>query len=336
MSPLSVEHFVAQNRAQWRALEEALGALEANAVSLAQVRQLDRLYRKATSDLARAQARYPSTDAQRYLNGLCTRAYAQLYRPRGASGSVLLGFWQRDFPRALRAEGRFVAVSAALFFFGVALGGILLAASPESSSWLVPQGVKDAVVERKMWTDSLIGSAPASFHAASIAKNNLSVTFATFAGGVLFGLGSIALLVFNGVHLGSVAVYCAQHGMGGALFDFVVGHGPVELSVIIIAGGAGLMVGQALVDPGELPRILALQKRGRDGIRLVLGGSPFLAAIACVEGFVSPGKIFALHSKTVLGMALGLAFWTYLLRAGRRGTTDEQTLGTQPVELERG
>jgi uncharacterized membrane protein SpoIIM required for sporulation len=91
----------------------------------------------------------------------------------------------------------------------------------------------------------------------------------------------------------------------------------VELSIIVIAGGAGLMVGQALIDPGELPRGQALELRGREAVKLVLGCAPFLALIAVVEGFVSPGDFFPSWVKALLGLALGAFFWLYLLRAGR-------------------
>jgi hypothetical protein len=77
------------------------------------------------------------------------------------------------------------------------------------------------------------------------------------------------------------------------------------------------MVGQALIDPGDLPRGQALALRGKAAVKLVLGCAPFLAAIAMVEGFISPGSLFPTALKSALGLTLGVLFWSYLLRAGR-------------------
>ncbi len=109
---------------------------------------------------------------------------------------------------------------------------------------------------------------------------------------------------------------CARGGIGRSLFDFIAAHGPVELSVIVLAGGAGLVLGRAIVDPGELPRAQALSRSGREAVRIVLGCAPFLALIGVVEGFVSPGALFPTWAKLSLGLALGGGFWGYLLTAG--------------------
>jgi uncharacterized membrane protein SpoIIM required for sporulation len=129
--------------------------------------------------------------------------------------------------------------------------------------------------------------------------------------------------------LGATSALCFREGLGVALLDFVSAHGPVELSIITIAGGAGLIVGHTLIDPGELPRAQALALRGREAVKLVLGCAPFLAAIGVVEGFVSPGSLFPTWAKASLGLTLGALFWVYLLRAGR----DERdaTAGTRGV-----
>jgi uncharacterized membrane protein SpoIIM required for sporulation len=312
--------FVTRRRPDWDALKELLDRQRAGTLKLGELRTLDVLYRRAASDLAHAQTFYAGTDVHRFLNQLCGQAYAAIYQPPRERLASTLAFFRQDFPRTLRANGAFVAASAGLFLLGILLGAVVVLLEPRGAELLVPENLRDSIARKEMWTDGILTVSPPNAVASGIATNNLTVTIVTFASGILLGLGTVFVLVNNGVHLGSVAALCVHEGMGGKLFDFIAAHGPVELSIIVIAGGAGLMVGQALIDPGELPRGQALELRGREAVKLVLGCAPFLALIAVVEGFVSPGDFFPSWVKATLGLALGGFFWLYLLRAGRGET----------------
>lgn len=313
--------FVARRRPDWDALKELLARQRAGSLRLEELRTLDVLYRRAASDLAHAQTFYAGTDVHRFLNQLCGQAYAAIYQPPRERLASTLAFFRHDFPRALRANGVFVAASAGLFLLGILLGAVVVLLEPRGAELLVPENLRDSIARKEMWTDGILSVAPPNAVASGIATNNLTVLIVTFASGLLLGLGTVFSLLNNGVHLGSVAALCVHEGMGPKLFDFIAAHGPVELSIIVIAGGAGLMVGQALIDPGELPRSQALAQRGREAVKLVLGCAPFLALIAVVEGFVSPGDFFPSWVKGLLGLALGAFFWLYLLRAGRGEAT---------------
>ncbi|MCE9672475.1 stage II sporulation protein M [Myxococcus stipitatus] len=309
--------FVARRRADWDALDALLTRQRAGALTLDELRRLDALYRRAASDLAHAQTFYPDTDAHRFLNQLCGRAYAAIYQPPRERWPAVRAFFQREFPRVLRRELRFVGASGALLCLGILLGALVVLWEPRGAELLVPGPVRQYVAQGRMWTDDILSVAPPNSVSSDIATNNLTVTILTFATGMLFGLGTLFILVNNGVHIGAIGALCLREGMGGGFLDFIAAHGPVELSIIVIAGGAGLMVGQALIDPGELPRGQALALRGREAVKLVLGCAPFLAFIGAVEGYVSPGDLFPTWAKAGLGLSLGGVFWAYLLRAGR-------------------
>ncbi len=309
--------FVARRRPDWDALGTLLARQRAGTLRLEELRRLDTLYRRAAADLAHAQTFYPDTDAHRFLNQLCGQAYAAIYQPPRERLAGLRAFFGRDFPATLRAEGRFVAASALLLVLGGLLGALVVLLEPRGAELLVPENLRQYVAQGRMWTDDLLSVAPPNVVASEIATNNLTVIITTFASGLLFGLGPVFILLNNGVHLGALAALCAREGMGEKLLDFVSAHGPVELSIIVIAGGAGLIVGHALIEPGELPRGQALTLRGREAVKLVLGCAPFLAGIGVVEGFISPGSFFQMPTKVGVGLALGAAFWGYLLRAGR-------------------
>jgi len=308
--------FAARRRPDWEALSQLLNKLDARRLQLPDVEALDRLYRRAAADLARAQRDYAGTDVHRALNALCARAYGRIYRTPRDRGAALRRFYRAELPALVRAERRFVAVSASLLLLGLVVGALAVAGQPRGAETLVPEGVKRSVEAGEMWTDVLLLSPPEEA-ASRIATNNLAVVAATFAGGLLFGLGTAAALVFNGGLLGAVGLYCARHGMLGRLLVFVSAHGPVELSVIVLAGAAGLMVADALIDPGDLPRGAHLQARGRRGAAIVLGCAPFLGLIGLVEGYVSPAPFVPGWVKVASGAALGVALWGYLLLGGR-------------------
>ena len=308
--------FVARRRPDWDALQGLLTRQREGKLRLEELRTLDVLYRRAAADLARAQTFYAGTDVHRFLNQLCAQAYAAIYQPPRERWAALRAFYRHELPRTLRANGLFVAASAGVFLLGVLLGAVVVWLQPRGAELLVPEHLREYIARKEMWTDGILTVAPPNAVASGIATNNLTVIIFTFASGLLLGLGTVFALLNNGVHLGSVAALCVHEGMGPKLLDFIAAHGPVELSIIVIAGGAGLMVGQALIDPGELPRSQALVLRGREAVKLVLGCAPFLALIAVVEGFVSPGDFFPSWLKGVLGLTLGSLLWLYLLRAG--------------------
>jgi uncharacterized membrane protein SpoIIM required for sporulation len=313
---LPLPAFVAKRRPDWDALQSLLARQKSGALKLEELRTLDTLYRRAAADLAHTQTFYAGTDAHRFLNQLCGQAYAAIYQPPRERWFVVCDFFRRDFPVTLRRELRFVGASAAVFCLGLLLGALVVLLEPRGAELLVPAGVRQYVAQGRMWTDDILSVAPPNSVASGIATNNLTVTIVTFALGMLGGLGTLYMLVNNGVSIGAISALCVKAGMTRGFLDFIAAHGPVELSIIVIAGGAGFMVGQALIDPGELPRGQALALRGREAVKLVLGCAPFLACIGVVEGYVSPGSLFPTWVKAALGLSLGALFWGYLLRAG--------------------
>ncbi len=312
--------FVARRRPDWSALETALSSLKTRALALEQLQQLDRLYRATTADLAHAQTHYANTDIHRYLNQLCTRAYGSIYRPRSNRAQSLARFFRVDFPLAVRRSMAFVKFSAGLMAVGLLVGLVTVAFSPEAGLVLVPDSLRGFINRHELWTDvALVQHTPAEM-ATMIFTNNLRVTISAFALGITAGLGTLVIIFYNGLNVGAVLTLCAQGGVLEGILTFMAAHGPVELSIISIAGGAGLRIGHAMVVPSEVPRAEALKAAATDAVKLILGCAPFLTAIGIIEGFVSPGPLFPWWLKAPLGAALGIAFWFYLLRSGRDET----------------
>ncbi len=309
--------FVGRRRGDWERLEQLLRDQRSGAIELAQVRLLDALYRRASADLAYAQSFFPGTDAHRFLNQLCASAYGSIYQPPRRYAAAVRDFYLHLFPEAVRAEQRFIASSAMILLLGLVLGAAVVLLQPGGAELLVPAQMRRFIAERRMWTDHILSVAPPDVLASAVATNNLTVTIFAFASGIFAGVGTIFTLLNNGIQIGAITALCARERMGMPLLAFVGGHGPLELSIIVIAGGAGLMVGQAVIDPGELPRRQYLKKRGLEAVKLVLGCAPFLVLAGVVEGFVSPDDFFPAPLKIALGGTLGAVFWSYLFLTGR-------------------
>jgi uncharacterized membrane protein SpoIIM required for sporulation len=144
--------------------------------------------------------------------------------------------------------------------------------------------------------------------------NNLSVGFMTFALGITGGLGTLYMLLFNGLLLGVIGMACHLSGMSLQLWSFVAPHGVLELPAIFLAGGAGLRIGAGLLFPGYLPRRESLARGGTDAVQLLLGSIPILVIAGVIEAFVSPTGL-AIGLKFALAGALFILLLVYLFGA---------------------
>ena len=308
--------FVARRQPSWARLEQLLAALDQKTLDLDGLGELDRLYRQASADLAHAQLSFAATDVHRFLNGLYVRAYGLIYRPRPTAGRRSGASSGSTFPPRCEASWPTFASgrrSPRWAWWSARSASRWCPAAP--TCWWT-RLLRAMVDDQRLWTD-----AAAHGRAHPAGDRDLHQQPGGHLPGVRlrahFGVLTVLVLAWNGVHVGALTAYCFQHGVGPRLLVFMSAHGWVELSIIAICGGAGLMVGHALVDPGELPRSQVLRERGRRAVRIVLGCAPFLVLIGVVEGFVSPGTVVPAPVKVVLGPLLCAAFWLYLLRAGR-------------------
>jgi uncharacterized membrane protein SpoIIM required for sporulation len=170
---------------------------------------------------------------------------------------------------------------------------------------LGPQMV--ATIERhEMWTHSVVAVAPAA--SSMIMTNNLSVCFIAFATGIVFGLGTLYSMFFNGLLLGVVSTACQQHGMAVDLWSFVAPHGALELPSIILAGAAGFRLAKGVLFPGYYRRRDSLALAAADAVRLVAGIIPLLVIAGTLEGFFSPSS-----APVWLKFTTGGLLFTFLL-----------------------
>jgi uncharacterized membrane protein SpoIIM required for sporulation len=150
--------------------------------------------------------------------------------------------------------------------------------------------------------------------------NNVRIDLQCLAGGILFGLGTIAALLGNGTFLGAAAGHLTHIGFGGTFWGFVAGHSAPELMGIVLSGASGLMIGHALVAPGRLPRLVALRERGREATTLLYGAALFTTGAAVIEAFWSSSTLLPLEAKLGFGVFVATVTLGLIVFGGRRGS----------------
>jgi len=316
----SSDRFIKERKGAWQRLEDLLGMLDRSSLrrlNREEVRELGRIYRRTSSDLAIARAECRDPRLVNYLNSLVIRAHGRIYRADASEGRHRLrNFFARDFPRTFRRTWRFTALAFAFFLlFGVAsfLGTWH---DPEFSDLAgVPAHARERILERKpRWWKEL--NEANQLAATGIATHNIRVTFNAFALGATFGIGTLFYMAVNGLSIGSVLALTLHAGYADELLTFMAGHGVIELTCIFIAGGAGMLFGTAVLFPGNRPRFDNLRLRGRESAQLIAGCVPLLAVAGTIEGFISPAPIPA-GIKFAVAAVTGVALYAYLLLAGR-------------------
>jgi uncharacterized membrane protein SpoIIM required for sporulation len=281
-----------------------------------EVREFGELYRRAASDLAIARAETRDPRLIKYLNSLVIRAHGKIYRAESEGVSLVGRFFAEDFPRTFRRNWRYMAIAFAVFAGFAAFGFIATWINTDFTHFVMLSGVTQQINSNNQWWLDL--NQANQVGASNILSNNILVTFRVFAMGAFFGVGAFYDLAFEGARLGSVfaACYKLNPPFGNSLASFVVGHGVIELSTIFFCGGAGMMIGYAMINPGDLTRAQALKKKGIEAARIVIGCACFLVIAGMIEGFLSPSNLPA-AVKIATGLGTGLAMYTYLFAAGR-------------------
>lgn len=325
---MNPDAFIARREPAWRRLETLVDEAHARergrrgtrrvvgALDPREIGELSRLYRSLAADLmtVRREGLDPRLEAR--LDRLTARAHHVLYA--GLDGRHTgLGTALLDFPGAVRRNALWVGIAAILFFVPLlGASGIAFVHEPFVEAFLGPQQM-EAV-------EAMYRSAPTARASSDDAAmtgfyvwNNIGIAFRCFATGLLFGLGPIFYLVYNGLAIGVVAGHLARVGLGDRLFPFVASHAPWELTAIALAGGAGLQMGMALVLPRGRTRVGRLRSVGPELVRQVVGVAAMLALAAVIEGNWSPSALPP-AAKYATG-AIGALSVLGLLAFGGRG-----------------
>ncbi len=323
---MNPSEFIAKHSSGWKKLEEFEKRIQKSGwsfLSKSDIWSLALLYRTVSSHLAVARAKLPGALVTTYLNQLVSRIYNRFYRPRRQTGLALRIFYSDTFPNVMRRNWFRVSLAAAIMGVSALLGFLVTLDQPQVAGIFLSDASIQAVKEGKLWTEGLFNIFPSSVLAVSVFCNNISVSFAAFSLGLLFGVGTVYILFLNGLMLGTMLAFTLHHGKFLALIDFVAAHGPLELTLICVAAAAGFNLARAELFPGSRTRSLAFKEEGYDGTKMVLGSVPFFILAGLVEGFISPDPRISLPIKAGIGLLLLGAYLGYAFGYRKRKQRDK-------------
>jgi len=333
---MKAEQFVAAHRAGWQRLNQLVDKAQRErlaSLSDDELHEMGTLYRRASSDLARAQTRLAGTiagrDLVRSLNDLVLRAHTQVYSAPQPQPFRIWRFLLFGFSAAVRRQWRAVGLAAFLTYVPALLAYGAVIVNPDLAPMLIPNSEQVISEVKTRATKKLTtgwggnthyeGLAASPEVSSQIMKNNILVTIRAAAFGVTMGIGTAFVLVFNGVMLGALSGVATNFDTDLLFWAVILPHGVIELSAICLAGGAGFVIARALFAPGNLPRSDALKIAGAEAMKILVGVALLLVVAGTIEGFITP---LPLPPMLKIGFALltGIGLLLYLSLKPRPAT----------------
>lgn len=275
--------FIAQNEQKWKEFEQILDGQQHNP------EKLNELFVQVMDDLSYARTFYPNRSVRVYLNGLAQKVFFNLYKNKKSRRSRIAAFWLDDLPFLLYQARKELLLSFAVFSLAAAIGMLSCAAEPDFLRVILG----DAYVE--MTEENIRSGDPMAVYKEhgefnmflGITLNNILVAFYTFILGLFYAIGTLGLLLRNGIMFGAFQYFFIEKGLFQESFLTVWMHGAFELSSIVIAGAAGLTMGRGLVFPGTLSRLRSFQLSARRGMSIMVGTIPLFIAAGFIESYLT-------------------------------------------------
>jgi uncharacterized membrane protein SpoIIM required for sporulation len=326
---MDINRFLQEKRTRWQRLETLLAQVEKSGwknFTPVEVREFGALYRLVSSDLVQARSQTGNAEILEYLNDLVARSYSHVYRSRRLSLSEALAFFTVGFPRLFRQTFLYALVATIVFMGGASFGFFATATDPTAPQQLLGRQIADIQPKTQggggLPLSRSVMPNESAVMSSYIMTNNIRVSFLAFAAGVLFGVGTMGVLFFNGIMVGSLAQTFVAAREGVEFWSLILPHGIIELTCIFIAGGAGLLIGKALALPGRRRRREAVAEQGQLAIRLILGVIPLLVLAGTIEGFITPLPIGP-YPKLAFALLTAVGLVAYLGGAGRTVNSEQ-------------
>ncbi len=317
---MTQQNFVIRRQAFWDSVEIAISGskkiFKKNAV------QFPEMFQELTQDLNTARAHGFDLDLIERLNRLVLEGNQILYGQHSWSWKHIINFIVRTFPEAVRKSWKGILLCH-LIFYGLAFFAILLCTrfphfsykilprqqleymkemyDPDSSHFLTPRDIEN---DADMFGYYIY--------------NNVSIAFRSFAGGVIAGIGSLFVLIFNALYLGVITAVIIDAGFSKTFFSFIIGHGSFELTAIIISAYAGLILGYRIFVTKGLSRTASIKQAGITAIPLIIGSTVFLIVAAVIEAFWSSRHVFSYNVHFIVGMLGWILVYAYFVFSGRK------------------
>jgi uncharacterized membrane protein SpoIIM required for sporulation len=298
--------------------------------------ELANRFTELVNDLGYSKTFYPQSKVTQYLNKLASGIYLGIYKNKKEESSRIIRFWKTELPVVVRRYHRELLYSFLIFIFFA----IISAFSASNDQTFVRGVLGNGYVE--MTEQNISKGDPFGVYKGQdsltmflgIAVNNIKVSFLMFISGILAGLGTIWLLFNNGVMLGAFQYYFFSKGLGWQSVLVIWIHGTLEISSIIISGGAGLVLAKSLLFPGTYKRLFSLKRGAKDGIKLMIGLVPVFIIAAFLEGFVTRYSRMPIWlSLFILVSSLCFIIWYFIVYPIRMNRNREMICIKYPEKL---
>lgn len=302
--------FLKKNSEKWKEFEAMLlkpGKESADTIAS--------LYIKISNDLAFAQSNYPNSKTTSYLNDLAIKAHNTLYKNERADLKTIIEFWTIDIPKIFSYRQKELLISFIIFSIAVTIG--LLSSYLEDS--FVRSILGDTYVN--MTIENINNNDPLAIykdeHAMNmfmgITINNIRVSFLAFAFGLITSVGTGMLLFYNGIMVGAFIQFFAQYYLLKEALLVIFIHGTLELSAIVIAGAAGIVMGNSLLFPGTYSRYESFLKGAKEGAKMVFSLTPIFILAGFLESFVTRYTEMPLYlSLTIIGLSAAFILYYFV------------------------
>lgn len=291
--------FVRQNKEKWIAFEKAI-----TLNSQINPDQLADHYIQLTNDLAYAQTYYPESKTLQYLNSLASQAHQEIYRNKKESKNRIISFWKYEFPLFFRQHQSMLFYSFLLFAIATAIG-VISTVNDDSFVRLIlgDNYVNETINNIDNGDPTAIYKSGGEFGTfIGITVNNIRVAVFAYAAGVVTSIGTGYILFSNGVMLGAFFTFFYNRDLLFEASKTIWLHGTIEISVIVIAGCAGMVMGNSILFPKTFSRKVSFVKGAKDGLKILISTIPFFIIAGFIEGFITR------HSDMPVWLAMTIIF----------------------------
>jgi uncharacterized membrane protein SpoIIM required for sporulation len=316
---MDIDRYIARHQASWDRLDELARRARRRVADLSpgELDELLRRYQTTSAQLSHVRTTYRDPALVGRLAATVAAAYGVIYGTRIRSWRVVADFFASTFPAAVWQSRRFVAAAAACFLLPALAVGLWLVNDP------VALDASGAPAERRDYVENQFeqyySEQPSAQFFTLVTTNNIRVGFIAFAMGALLALPGAWVLAVNGVHLGQAAAWMVTEGDALRFWGLILPHGALEITAIVIAGGAGLRLGWAVIAPGDRTRAQALTEEGRRAVTIVVGLMATFTVAGLIEGFVT-GSGLDPALRVLIGLVAVTVFVAYVVARGRAAT----------------
>lgn len=298
--------FIKQNKERWDSYQEPTEDPD----------EMAKRFANLVDDLGYAKTHYPFSKIVKYINGIAAGIYLSIYKNKKEKSNRLVRFFRTELPLILYANRKVLRFALLFFVVFMAIGAF--------SAWQEPRFVRGILGDEyvNMTEDNIARGEPFGVYKSMnevvmffmIAWNNIKVVLMSFTLGIFCSVGTLWVLFQNGLMLGAFEqMFFAHHlGIQSVLVVFI--HGTLEISAIIIGGGAGMIMGNSILFPKTFSRIESLKRGAKDGIKIMISLIPILVVAAFFEGFVTRHTEMPIPvSAAILLLSLGFILWYFVI-----------------------